>query len=170
MASVIITSKLPTTSITLPYELWFEILQEATFIPREFDVSATAFRLALRFGSDKCHYQEYRNILPTRVAIVNVCRIWHQIGTQFLYGSVHFLSASNGATNRWGRLNLFRMLLESRPEIGTLVKRLSLPYDPINQNVIDILRLCPRITIFSSSPTWSHDSWWAPALLQPVLR
>ena len=170
MASALISSKFPTTSITLPHELWFEILQEATFSPREFDVSATAFRSGLRSGSDMHQYREYRKILSTRVAIVNVCRIWHNIGTKFLYGSVHFLSPSNEATNPWGRLNRLRMLLESRPDIGTLVKRLSLPYDPANQDAIDILRLCPRITIFSSSPTLSHDSWWAPALLHPVLR
>jgi len=105
-------------------------------------------------------------VLPTREAIVNVCRIWHHIGTEFLYGSVHFA----GSNNPWGRLDLFRMLLESRPEIGTLVKRLSLPYNPTNQNAIGILRLCPRITIFSSLTSRSHDSWWAPALLQPILR
>src|SRR6266404_4801632 len=111
----------PTSSMTLPYELWYEILREATFIPREFDVSTTTFRSGLVLGSDERHVRVYRKVLPTRVAVVNVCRIWHRIGTEFLYGSVHFISRGNTVGNLWGHLVLFKMLLESRPELGTLV-------------------------------------------------
>ena len=107
------------TSIVLPYELWYEILREATFIPREFDVSATTFRHGLLSGSDEHHLREYRKMLPTRAAIVKVCRVWHHIGTEFLYGSVHFMSWSDTVGTMWGNMALFRKLLESRPEIGT---------------------------------------------------
>ena len=157
-------------SMILPYELWYDILREATFMPREFDVSTTTFRPGLASGSDAHHLREYRKMLPTRVAITKVCRVWHRIGTEFLYGSVHFISWSNTDGTLWGRLALFRILLESRPEIGTLVKRLSLPYHQTDQAAAEVLRMCPRITIFSTSSTRASCSWWAPTLFQPVLR
>ena len=158
------------SSMVLPYELWYDILLGATFIPREFEVSTTTFRPGLASGSDEHYMREYRKILPTRVAIIKVCRVWHRIGTEFLYGSVQFISWSNTVGTLWGHLALFKMLLESQPEIGTLVKRLSLPYDPTDQAAADVLRMCPRITIFSTSSTRASCSWWAPTLFQPVLR
>ena len=158
------------SSMILPYELWYEILREATFIPREFDVSTTTFRPGLVSGSDEHHLREYRKMLPTRASIIKVCRVWHHIGTEFLYGSVHFISWSNTVGTLWGHLALFRMLLESKPEIGTMVKRLSLPYHPTDQTVAEVLRMCPRITIFSTSSTRASCSWWAPTFFQPVLR
>ena len=158
------------TSMVLPYELWYEILREATFIPREFDVSATTFRHGLVAGYDKHHLRKYWKMLPTRAAIVKVCRVWHRIGTEFLYGSVHFVAWSNTVGTMWGRMAVFRKLLESRPEIGTLVKRLSLPCHPKKQAVAEILRMCPRITIFSTASSRTSLDWWAPTLFQPVLR
>ena len=155
-------------SMILPYELWYDILREATFIPREFDVSTTTFRPGLASGSDAHHLREYRKMLPTRVAITKVCRVWQHIGTKFLYGSVHFMAWRGTAGTRWERIPLFRKLLESRPEIGTLVKRLSLPYHHKVQDAAEVLRMCPRITIFSTETGW--DSWWSPTLFQPVLR
>ena len=164
------SGSLPMTSMVLPYELWYDILREATFIPREFDVSATTFRHGVLSGSDEHHLREYWKMLPTRAAIVKVCRVWHHIGTEFLYGSVHFMSWSDTDGTMWGNMALFRKLLESRPEIGTLVNRLSLPYHPTDQAAAEVLRMCPRITIFSTSSMGASCSWWAPTLFQPVLR
>ena len=157
-------------SMVLPYELWHDILREATFIPREFDVSTTTFRPGLASGSDEHHLREYRKMLPTRVAIIKVCRVWQHIGTEFLYGSVHFMSWRDTVGTMWEYVARFRKLLASRPEIGTLVKRLSLPYHPEDQTVAEVLRMCPRITLFSTTTTGASCSWWSPTLFQPVLR
>src|SRR5258708_15920713 len=120
--------------MTLPNELWYEILRAATYIPNEWDVS-TAFRPGLFFEFEENHILAYRKVLPTRLAIVNVCRIWHNIGIQFLYGSMH----------KTENPTLFKTLLDSQPEIGILVKRFSLNYDPRDQNAIYVIRMCPQI-------------------------
>jgi hypothetical protein len=160
-ASLIFTMALP----ELPDELWQDIIHKASFIPGEWDTSATSFRVGLFSTYDEYQITAWKIVLPTRACIVRVCRRWHRLGTEFLYGTFHF------SRNTYA-LNAFRRRLEAQPGIGKLVKRLTLSYDPErNTHGATILRLCPNIIVFSSlaksAPTLK---WWTPTVIPASLR
>jgi hypothetical protein len=152
-------------------ELLHEIFLHATFIHGEWDVSTNYFHTGLNCSYDEYHIAAWERVLPDRLNIAKVCRRWYQVGVEFLYATFHRNRAKH--RNRQGLfVSLFRVLLEARPEIGHLVKRLSLDFDlGDNEDRVAIISLCPNLIIFSSLPICSTtDNWWAPTLFPSSLR
>jgi len=77
------------TSPSVPPEIWLQIFRTATFIPREWDGSATPSYPNEFTSSDGLHTRAYRAVLPLRRAIVQVSRLWWHIGSVVLYASFH---------------------------------------------------------------------------------
>ena len=155
----------------LPDEVLHEIFLQATLIHGEWDVSTNYFHPGLFCSYDEYHLAAWEYVLPHRLNITKVCRRWHQIGVEFLYGSFHHHRRRYHSHYRHP-LPLFRALLEARPEIGRLVKRLSLIFDPDdNADDIALISLCPNLIIFSSLPvyTTTHE-WWTSTPFPPSLR
>jgi hypothetical protein len=155
----------------LPDELLREIFLHATLIHGEWDVSTSYLHTGLFCSFDEYQIDAWEHVLPDRLNIVKVCRQWYQIGVEFLYATFHRNRERD--RNHQGRLvSLFRVLLEARPEIGQLVKRLSLDFDPDdNTDQVAIISLCPKIIIFSSLRVYSTTcKWWAPTLFPSSLR
>jgi hypothetical protein len=155
----------------LPDELLREIFLQATLIHGEWDVSATYFHTGLFCSFDEYQIDAWELVLPDRLNIAKVCRQWYQVGVEFLYATFHRNRKRD--RNRQGRLvSLFRVLLEARPEIGHLVKRLSLIFDADdNAEQVAIISLCPNLIIFSSLLEYSTThNWWAPTLFPSSLR
>jgi hypothetical protein len=155
----------------LPDELLREIFLQATLIRGEWDVSTNYFHTGLFCSHDEYQIDAWEHVLPDRLNIAKVCRQWHQVGVEFLYATFHRNRARD--RTRQGRVvSLFRALLEARPEIGHLVKRLSLDFDPDdNADQVAIISLCPNLIIFSSLRVYSTTrKWWAPTLFPSTLR
>lgn len=134
-------------SSTITPEIWFEIFQIATFIPNEWDVAASRIDMGT-FCSSKFQGEAYYSVLPLRRSIVEVCRLWHKIGTKLLYASFH--CAHLDSEESIYRLAGFAHVLLARPDLGRLVKRLSLRWSPtITDNEL-IIHHCPNAIIFSS--------------------
>jgi hypothetical protein len=155
----------------LPDELLREIFLHATLIYGEWDVSTNYFYTGLFCSYDEYQIAAWEHVLPDRLNIVKVCRRWYQVGVEFLYATFHRNLVKD--RNHQGRLvSLFRVLLEARPEIGHLVKRLSLSIDPNNNaDHVAIISLCPNLIIFSSLRVYSTThKWWAPTLFPSSLR
>jgi hypothetical protein len=163
-ASLMSTMPLP----ELPDELWGDIIHKASFIPGEWDTSATNFRAGLFSAHREYQIAAWGIVLPTRVCIVRVCRRWHWLGTEFLYGTFHF--TRNYPKNGYA-LNAFIRRLEAQPGIRRLVKRLTLYYGPEQNNEFTILRLCPNLIAFSSlAGSTAVLKWWPPAVFPSSLR
>jgi hypothetical protein len=155
----------------VPDELLREIFLHATLIRGEWDVSTNYFHTGLFCSFDEHQIAAWELVLPDRLNITKVCRRWHQVGVEFLYATFHRNRKRD--RNRQRRLvSLFRVLLEVRPEIGHLVKRLSLDFDPDdNADQVAIISLCPNLIIFSSLRVYSTTrKWWAPTLFPSSLR
>jgi hypothetical protein len=155
----------------LPDELLREIFLHATLIHGEWDVSTNYLHTGLFCSFDEYQIDAWEQVLPDRLNIAKVCRQWYQVGVEFLYATFH--RNRRGGRSRQGRLvSLFRILLEARPEIGYLVKRLSLSYDPYdNADQVAIISLCPNLIIFSNVRVYSTTpNWWAPTLFPSSLR
>jgi hypothetical protein len=162
-------SKMPPP--VLPDELWRDIIHKASFIPGEWDTSATSFQVG-RLGT----YNEYQIaawtiVLSTRACIVRVCRRWYRLGTEFLYGTFHVPCRNTKGPNSYV-LNAFRRRVEAQPGIGKLVKRLTQSYDPEQStDESTILKLCPNIIVFSShAKSTATLRWWSPTLFPSSLR
>jgi hypothetical protein len=155
----------------LPDELWRDIIHKASFIRGEWDTSATSFQVGLFSTYDEYQIAAWKIVLPTRACIVRVCRRWHRLGTEFLYGTFHFASSHASGPNTY-TLNVFRRRLEAHPEIGKLVKRLTLSYDPEqNPDESTILKLCPNVIVFSSLvKSIATFTWWTPTVFPSTLR
>jgi hypothetical protein len=155
----------------LPDELLREIFLHATLIHGEWDVSTSYFHTGLFCSYDEYQIDAWEHVLPDRLNIAKVCRQWYQVGIEFLYATFHRNRARNG-THQRRVVSLFRVLLEARLEIGHLVKRLSLIFDPDdNADQVAVISLCPNLIIFSSllTPSGAHN-WWAPTLFPASLR
>ena len=166
-------SAIPPSSFTpiLPHELWHEIFQLATFIPDELEVSHM-FRPGV-FGGGRNGPQQiaWRKILPLRLAIQNVSRLWHSIGVEYLYQSFHCSMYGNGRA----KPALLASTLRIKPSYGALVKHLTLELSTektINAEVTFILRSCPNALILRanvSSPS-IPVLWWDACSLLTSLR
>jgi hypothetical protein len=152
----------------LPHELWREVFQLATFIPGELELSAT-FCPSLSVEQQLA----WENILPLRVAIQSVSRLWHAIGVELLYRSFHdegFLDDSSDEM-----VQLLALTLRIKPSYGMLVKRLALRFDKgeaVNADRILILRSCPKVLILSTnvSPHYIPVMQWDPSSPPTSLR
>jgi hypothetical protein len=155
----------------LPDELLREIFLHATLIHGEWDVSTTYFHTGLFCSYDEYQIAAWEHVLPDRLNIAKVCRQWHQVGVEFLYATFH-RNRARDKTHQKRVVSLFRVLLEARPEIGHLVKRLSLVFDPDdNADQVAIISLCPNLIIFSSLLVYSSaHNWWAPTLFPSSIR
>jgi hypothetical protein len=155
----------------LPDELLREVFLHATFIHGEWDVSTNYFHTGLFCSFDELQIDAWEHVLPDRLNIAKVCRQWYQVGIEFLYATFHRNRRRD--RDRQGRIvALFSILLEARPEIGRLVKRLSLDFDSDdNAGQVAIISLCPNLIIFSSLRVYfTAHNWWAPTLFPSSLR
>jgi hypothetical protein len=155
----------------LPDELLREIFLHATLIHGEWEVSTNYLHAGLFCSFDEYEIDAWEHVLPDRLNIAKVCRQWYQVGVEFLYATFHRNRRRD--RDRQGRIvALFSILLEARPEIGRLVKRLSLDFDPDdNADQVAIISLCPNLIIFSSLRVYSTTrNWWAPTLFPSSLR
>jgi len=136
----------------LPHELWREIFQLATFIPDELEISHM-FRPSVFGDQSGRQLAEWKEVLPLRVAIQRVSRLWHFIGVELLYQSFH-----DG--RRLRNVQFLASTLRVKPSYGLLVKRLTLRltvFNTINADVIFILRSCPNVLILSTKVSTSSS-------------
>jgi hypothetical protein len=152
----------------LPHELWHEIFQFATFLPDELEIPTTMIRPGLFGAWDEQQPSAWKIILPLRVAIQSVSRLWHSIGIELLYRAFH--NTDDNPT----KIKLFARTLCIKLSYAVLVKRLTLPVtidDTINASTISILRSCPNLLIFSTHfETYKPQMGWELYLLPTSLR
>jgi hypothetical protein len=139
----VLSTSLSSFTPMLPDELWYEIFQLATFIPDELEIS-DMFRPGV-FGDQSGRQRTaWKEVLPLRVAIQNVSRLWHSIGVGLLYQSFHY-------DYRNKNMQRLASTLCVKPSYGVLVKRLTLRLgtdNRFNANVVlFILRSCPNVLI-----------------------
>src|SRR5258708_38933106 len=137
-------SSLSNPSTTVPPEIWLQIFRAATDIPGEWDVSATVPCSGLFASCDTLQMQAYEEVLPLRRTIVQVSRLWWQIGCEVLYAS--FYDAVVPHHTPTSAFDHFERSLSSRPALGRLVKRLALtwPRKGYSSKLNHVLQLCPN--------------------------
>ena len=146
----------------LPAEIWLTIFQIATYVPRETDYSATTVEPGLFCSYDELQARAFEAVLPLRRAIVQVSRLFYQIGAEILYTTFH--TEPEYTTISCRRSLLFSILLVSRPELGRFVRRLSLRWSEEDEEKnYRIINHCPNVAILSSF--LHHDNivdrrWW----------
>ncbi|KAJ7149790.1 hypothetical protein C8R43DRAFT_499868 [Mycena crocata] len=89
--------------------------------------------------------------LRTKLSIVAVCKIWHQLGLKLFYESV--------TLRRIGQIPAFLRTLEEREGLGAFVRRLEIGcfvptgYAALHDcDTTKILLLCPRLSHFAFNP------------------
>jgi len=148
-----------------------QIFQTATFIPGEWNVSATTSHPGLFTSWDTLQLEAYRAVLPLRRAIVQVSRLWWQIGSEVLYASFH--DAKFPYYLPMQTLDHFERSFLSRPALGCLIKRPALrwPCTGSPSRIDHILQLCPNTRILSfyhvADPT-VHGPWEPRILVNHV--
>jgi hypothetical protein len=148
---------------TLPYEILREILRQATFIPHEWDVSASSIDSGLFCSWDELQIQAWKEVLPLRKAIALVSRRWRAVALEFLYATYH--DRPNG------NLAPFTSLLSSNHHVGMLVRRLTIQYvhnSDKNAAVTTILRHCPNLLILSVIDS-RYSTQFTPILWHPPI-
>ena len=156
----------PSTSV--PPEIWLHIFRMATYIPGEWDVSATFPRLGMRTSWDLGQQRAYKVVLPLRRTIVQVSRLWWEIGSEVLYASFH---DTVFPTTR--ALDHFERSLSSRPALGRFVKRLALTWPRKNDSsqIDRVLQLCLNAFILCLYyPDSPYHCIWEPAILTSHIR
>jgi hypothetical protein len=131
---------------TLPCEILRDILHRATFIPHEWDMSATVIFRGLFCSWDEHQLDAWEELLPLRITITRVSRRWRAVGLEFLYGSFH-------ETQNGGKLESFASLLSLHPYYGMLVKRLTIQFAVNSRKhalIFGISRCCPNLLIVSA--------------------
>jgi hypothetical protein len=151
----------------LPDELLREICLQATSIHGEWDVSTNHMDPGYSCSNNEDQITAWEHVLPDRLNITKVCHRWYRIAVEFLYGSFH------AKDHQEHLISPFRTLLESRPEIGYLVKRLSfdLDFEEISADQVAIISLCPNVIIFYRFPVYTiTHKWWASTPFPSSLR
>jgi len=155
------------SSPSVPPEIWLQIFRTATFIPGEWSVSATPSHPNEISSFNKLQLFAYLEVLPLRQAIVQVSRLWWQIGSEVLYASFHEFHHDS----RTQHLDSFERSLLSRPALGCFIKRLGLRWRQGASSQIDhILQLCPntRILSFHYTDPALHGPWEPQILVNHV--
>lgn len=135
----------------VPSELLIEVLRYATYIPGEWDDSVPVIDFGTFGAVDNLTITAYETVLPLRLDIVLVCRLWYSLGAEFLYGTFwHRIRGDYHSTDA----RKLKELLQERPEIGRLVRRLlSQPTDGElgrpSPDDLEIIRGCPNLTHLS---------------------
>src|SRR5258708_24912358 len=75
----------PNPSASVPPEIWLQIFRTATYIPGEWTIP----RSGPFVSWGVLHRVAYRAVLPLRRTIVQVSRLWWEIGCEVLYASFH---------------------------------------------------------------------------------
>ena len=150
-----------------------QIFQTATYIAGEWDVSATTHRQGLfnSWGPLQWLWLAYRVGLPLRRAIVQVSRLWWEVGSEVLYASFHETVFHHRIEA--SALDYFERSLSSRPALGRFVKRLTLtwPYNVSSGQIDHVLQLCPNALILSFyNSTTPKQFPWEPATLPGHVR
>ena len=155
-------------SASIPPEIWLQIFQTATYIPGEWDVSVTIPHTGLFTSWDLLQWKAYKVVLPLRRAIVQVSRLWWEVGTEVLYASFHETVLHGRIPTR--ALDHFERSLSSHPALGRFVKRLALLMSDSGQ-IDHVLQLCPNnlILSFYHTPTPYHYTW-EPVILTGHIR
>jgi len=160
----------PFTSV--PPEIWLQIFRTATYIPGEWDTSATTPYSGLFTSWDPLQERAYRVVLPLRRTIVQVSRLWWEIGSEVLYAS--FYSAFlYGHISPGTLLDHFERSLSARPALGRFVKRLALiwPQKGHSSKIDHVLQLCPNTLILSFYDMGApYDGSWKPTILTNHVR
>jgi len=155
------TYSLSSSSPSVPPEIWLQIFHTSTFIPGEWNISATASHPGIFSSADELQNQALKAVLPLRRAIVQVSRLWWQIGTEVLYASFHETPTYYHLQTQ--SIDHFKRSLLSRPALGCLIKRLVLrwPRKGSPSEIDHILQLCPntRILSFYSADPARHVLW-----------
>jgi len=154
------TYSLSSSSPSVPPEIWLQIFHTATFIPGEWN-AATASHPGIFSSVDDLQNQALKAVLPLRRAIVQVSRLWWQIGTEVLYASFHEMPTYCHLQTQ--SIDHFKRSLLSRPALGCLIKRLVLrwPRKGSPSEIDHTLQLCPntRILSFYSADPARHVLW-----------
>ena len=159
-------SKLNVSSTITP-EIWSNIFHIATFIPGEWDKVDSRGKIRI-YASSYPQLEAYHSVLPLRRSIVEVCRLWHKIGTNLLYASFHYKCPNPEEPSY--RLAAFAHVLVACPHLGRLVKRLTVWWSPtITDNEL-IIRHCPNAIILSASRVNSRypGSPWIRSLPESI--
>ena len=160
----------PSTSV--PPEIWLQIFQTATYIPGEWDVSATTHRQGLFNSWDSLQWKAYKVVLPLRRTIVQVSRFWWEVGSEVLYTSFHETAPPHHRIQT-NALDHFQHSLSSRPALGRFVKRLALtwPRNGYSGKINHVLKLCPNTLILSFYDIGAaYRCLWEPALFTSHVR
>ena len=162
----------PSFSPSVPLEIWLQIFKTATFIPGEWNISATTSHPGLFISWDELQLGAYKAVLPLRRAIVQVSRLWWQIGSEVLYASFHETAPYYYLQTQ--TLDHFERSLLSRPALGCLIKRLALkwPRKRSPSKIDHILQLYPNTRILSFYHVADPDlcSPWEPRILVNHVR
>ena len=150
---------------SVPPEIWLQIFQMATYIPGEWDVPTTPHSQGLLNSWDSLQWKPYKVILPLRRTIVQVSRLWWEVGSKVLYTSFRETALRH---HRIGAraLDHFERTLSSRPALGRFVKRLFLTWPLVScpGQIDHVLQLCPNALILSfDHPTTPKQILWEPA-------
>ena len=163
------TYSLSSSSPSVPPEIWLQIFRTVTFVDGEYGVSATPSHPDEFSSFNRLQVQAYKAVLPLRRAIVQVSRLWWQIGTEVLYTSFH---ESRSHQSRTQALDHLERSLLSRPALGWLIKRLGLrwPRKGSSSQIDHILQLCPntRILSFYYTDPALHGPWEPRILVNHV--
>jgi hypothetical protein len=148
----------------LPRELWGNIFQFATFVHGELDMPSTMIPPGLFAAWDGLQPLAWQKVLPCRVAIQSVSRLWHSIGMELLYRSFHHRKPA--------KVRLFARTLRVQPSYGVLVKRLTIRYtDEVMSAVVSIVQNCPNLLIHSTDlRTYPPEMGWHAYLHPTSLR
>lgn len=120
------------TSLTyLPTEIWLEILELAAVHPTGKDEFAARAETQSNFprDSDSLHInmiqKEESRIISRRLKLAFVCKSWHAFAIPFLWSHVRLILDTPG-----GSIENILHLLESKPFMASLVKRLTIRTKP----------------------------------------
>ena len=155
-------------SAAVPPELWLQIFRTATYIPGEWDLAVTFPRLRMRTSWDFAQRSAYKVVLPLRRTIVQVSRVWWEVGTEVLYGT--FCDMVYPTTRA---LDRFERSLSSRPALARFVKRfaLSWPHKSDSGQINRVLQLCPNTFILKLYYSVLHyHCIWEPTILTSHIR
>ena len=159
----------PSTSV--PPEIWLQIFRTATHIPGEGDVSATTPHPGMFTSWDLLQWKAHRVVLPLRRTIVQVSRLWWEVGSEVLYASFHETELYHHPP--MSALDYFERSLLSRPAFGRFVKRLALrwPRKRDSSQIDHVLQLCPNTLILSFYyADASYRCPWEPSILFDHVR
>ncbi|KAF9245893.1 hypothetical protein BU15DRAFT_85553 [Melanogaster broomeanus] len=155
----------------LPPEIWITIFRWAT--------SPSAGYPAPYYEPFRASFEEFDELLRTKGALVQVCRLWRDLASVFLYEDVR---VRHGSESLREALASYRDLEDEASQgwLGRCVRRLELPHPQTaterpdsTHNVVQILKSCPSLKTLVrpfmrqalrlytvSLPSLTRLEWW----------